>query len=300
MQFEKNNHQNEEVVLNSIKNIVFCGMLQIPKTVNCKNYLNTSDDEFYSDYELYTNWEKQIFYGLYKNDIGDIAFAIRNAKKNNKTTFPDFILNNGFIEHFKFTASRQNRKGSKQMQEQKFFEKQISPEQEEFKKYCDKNLQIGESIQKTWSRKSCEYSYENLVKSFKTNWENHIKKLENYKGNKTLKIFLVENNEFSIEMCEDIYENYPQNMRQGYGKKSEHFYMYRLSRDKDMLNYIYNYKDVLDYVIYYYGENVEIIKIENIPHLLKLLPYNYLKVGRNLEISNTLAATRCNFKLKGE
>lgn len=52
---------------------------------------------------------------------------------------------------------------------------------------------------------------------------------------------------------------------------------YRLSRDKKLLNYIYGYKSIIDYVVMVTDDELpEIIKVENIPELLKLNPHGFL------------------------
>ncbi|OWW61950.1 hypothetical protein C656_13400, partial [Enterococcus hirae 57-03-H11] len=50
---------------------------------------------------------------------------------------------------------------------------------------------------------------------------------------------------------------------------------YRLSRDKELLDWLYKFKDKIQYVIFLTNTNVEIIKIDNIPNVQTLLPYKY-------------------------
>ena len=50
---------------------------------------------------------------------------------------------------------------------------------------------------------------------------------------------------------------------------------YRLSRDVELLNFVYKFKDKIDFVIMVCGNNVEIICVENIPELIKLIPYKF-------------------------
>ena len=49
-----------------------------------------------------------------------------------------------------------------------------------------------------------------------------------------------------------------------------------MSRDKKILKYMYEFKDKIKYVIFVYGEKCEVIKLENIPYILRLIPWNYV------------------------
>lgn len=59
-------------------------------------------------------------------------------------------------------------------------------------------------------------------------------------------------------------------------REQEKFKEYRLSRDKKLLEYIYQFKDEIQYVIFLNQARVEIIRTENIPYLIKLLPWDYV------------------------
>lgn len=140
-----------------------------------------------------------------------------------------------------------------------------------------------------------EHSYEYLCKSIKTNFTHHLKSLENYNGNKDVGIFLIENPEFALSMLENIFEDYPNGMSHGDLREQQSFMCYRLSRDKKMLNYLYTFKDRIKYIFYCYTDyehskeqtgiaslycnaikKYEIIKLDIIPYLLKLLPWDFI------------------------
>ena len=42
-----------------------------------------------------------------------------------------------------------------------------------------------------------------------------------------------------------------------------------------MFEYIYSFKEDIKYVFFVYGKDCEIIKLESIPYLLKLMPWEY-------------------------
>ena len=60
-----------------------------------------------------------------------------------------------------------------------------------------------------------------------------------------------------------------------YNSDQEVLYSYRLSRDKKLLNWLYQFKDRIEYVIFLTEDSVEIIKLSSILKLLKVLPYDY-------------------------
>lgn len=278
---------SEQMAINRIRRLLFFDKLEMPIKRGNKTFDELNDNIFIKNFYLYTN-DIRNFYGLDKKDFGNVLNLIRKAKKNKETTFPDFIYKAGLIEHFKVTASKETGKGSAEIIEQKKFEKSIELDKKQFIEYCNNNPSFTKVRSKSWDRIGVSYSYENLVKSIKKNWEKHIESLNNYKHNKETKIFLIDNCEFALEMIEDMYKNCPGEIRIDYCRKPEHFYNYRLSRDKQLLNYFYQFKNKVDFIIFYYEESFEIIKLKNIPYLLQQLPWDYMIMPRNVIITERI------------
>ena len=293
--------EKENFALNKINEFLFCGILSIPNKWNGKTAFECSVDEFKNNYYNYVN-NKGNFYGLNNDDFIEILNAIRTAKENtNLSEFPDFLLKNGFIEHFQITASKENRKGSAEKIDIAMFNKRIDDEVNEFYRYSNEKPSYNQVRSKEWVRDNLpEYSYENLKFSFISNFEKHIKSLEKYKGKKDFSVFLIENEEVNLEMIENPSNDNRQECDWSMGQ--EYFIRYMLSRDKEILNYIYGFKDKIKYVIYYFEEDFEIIKVENIPNICEHLKNDYLIVPRSIiEIhkkSNTLI--RFNLRSKDE
>ena len=54
-------------------------------------------------------------FGISQEEFKEIKQWINNANPNEKNShFPDFLFENGFIEHFAITSSLENKKGAKQ------------------------------------------------------------------------------------------------------------------------------------------------------------------------------------------
>ena len=62
--------------------------------------------------------QTNICYGMTLEEERELQSIWNLAKPNpNTSLFPDFIIENGFIEHFQVTSSKQNRHGAKMEQE---------------------------------------------------------------------------------------------------------------------------------------------------------------------------------------
>lgn len=294
--------EKERNALNMIKRWLFCDKMQQPLVWDGKNVFDYNDDEYKENIHCCTNYVEKSIYGLTQDDFFEITNAIRKAKENSKpSNFPDFVFENGFIEHFQITASKESKKkGSAEMADQERFKRETQEELNEFYKYCNENPSLNEVRSKEWTRKNIpEYSYENLKSSFKTNLEKHLDSLDKYKGCKDLSIFLIENSEVNIEMCENTFKEMREGLRCDYKMRQEHFFRYMLSRDKNMLTYIYTFKHKIDYIIYYYEESFEIIKVENIPDLFKFIPNEYIIVPRHIQITHRVSNITTKFSLGG-
>ena len=77
-------------------------------------------------------------------------------------------------------------------------------------------------------------------------------------------------------MCENTFGQVKQGLQYDDLRSQQKFSSYRLSRDKKVLEYLYGFRDQVSYVIYVYNNGVEFIKLDNIPELLKLLPWEFI------------------------
>lgn len=300
--------EEEQKCLNVVKKIVFYNTEgNILHDCNNKTFLDVDDNTFCEHLWQYFRFNKNAF-GLSKSDMIEVADLLKKAKPNaNKSDFPDFVAENGFIEHFQVTSSKENRKGSLQKIEENNFLREFGQKEEVFKKQCNESQEdcTGKYVEQKMT--DPEHGYKFFQESFKRNFQNHLESLDKYKGNKQVGIFMIENDDLSAEMFENIYENFPKETTWGDLREAQTFQCYRLSRDKNLLRYIYNYKDKLKYVIHVYYDSVqdkaakgidafnctavpkiEVIKIESIPNILRLLPWNfYIDISGMTRISRT-------------
>lgn len=219
----------------------------------------------------------KIFFGLLESERKEFLNIIRVARPNSSSSeFPDFTFKNGFIEHFQITSSKTTQKGATHARKEAAFQRRVERETEKLKVLWDENPCFEEIRSESWEFQNPEHSHDFLMTSFKQNWERHLESRANYSGNKDIGIFMVEYPEMALAMAENIYCGWVDGMSSGDMREGEKFKEYRLSRDKELLNYIHDFKDTIKYVIFVNNARCEVIRTENIPHLLCIMPWDYL------------------------
>ena len=293
----------EEQSLDRIKEMAFCHKQReftlMLTTCDAINIVDTNEN-ILKNLPYYINLNKSKFVGLTFEEIKEIYLAINNAKfndNNHKTEFPDFVLDNGFIEHFKLTSSIENKKGSAKKIQDAEVNRVIEPEKELFLKEFEKTVEIYTNQEKEWTYQDVSHSYENFVKSFKKQFEKHLNRLDKYKGNKGLKIFLIEYADNGLELIEEKYKNYSYYQKQSLNQE-QHLWFYLLSKDKNMLEYLFDYKDELDYVIFDIENDFEIIKLNEIKRIFLSIKSDYVVIPKNNVITNSITCNRVRFNIK--
>jgi hypothetical protein len=239
-----------------------------------------SEDEFFENYYLYAKPVEQIFFGMSEDDIVHFENLLRLVKPNSAPSeFPDFTSDRGFVEHFQVSSSEiTKRAGALHKKEYAEFQKVANQKERQLMDEMNEHPESGKIETLTQVFTYPRHSYEYFCTSFKKTWEHHAESLDQYGGCKDMAAFMIEYQEHTLHMCEDFSElKLKEKISYGDLLKCEHYSYYRLSRDKNILNYIYGYKDKIDYVVMVTGDELpEIIKVENIPELLKLNPHGFL------------------------
>ena len=216
-----------------------------------------------------------MFYGMSREDCDRIEKIFLSAVPNSRSSeFPDFICNGGFIEHFQISSGRITKKGSLHKQNEAKFNNDYETGLEEFKAKIDEEPIMGVCRSYSLDMEYKEHSYENLVCSMEKTFEHHIDSMHKYNNGANIGVFLIEYSEMALSMFEDRYAEM-NGLQVGDFHKPEHFSDYRLSRDKNMLDFIYKYRQEIQYIVYLSRTSVEIISVENIPKLKSLLPWEY-------------------------
>ena len=102
------------------------------------------------------------------------------------------------------------------------------------------------------------------MNSFKRNFEKHIESLKKYDGQKQKGVFLIEQTDGGL-----------------YIDGAPSYESYSLFFDKDLLEYAYEFKDILQYIVFTNGRCVDFIKIDRIPKVIQYVPKEItVKAGR--------------------
>ncbi len=222
---------------------------------------------------------KDVFFAMSIDDEEIIRDAFDKSAPNSQLSeFPDFIFDKGFIEHFQVTSSFENRKGSTMERERSGIERDYQrKEQEVLSNASDGQVEIHSiSTDPYWHE---PHSYEKFIKSFKSKFEKHLKSLDKYDGVKDYKIFMIEYSDSALRMSKKVPENLMLEVSYGDLLIRENP-TYRLSRDSELLSYIYGMRNKIDYVIFVndgiLGDVfVDVINTKNVLEIIKLLYDGY-------------------------
>lgn len=201
--------------------------------------------------------EKDCF-GVSDQQYVELQKWLKNIKPNQKSNeFPDFLFKDGFIEHFSVTSSADGKKGAKQTKKSVIFKnKNVKNFLSNLDKSEERTL-TSSSFMQPFEK----HTHSNIIKSVKKHWIRHIK---SYEKNTPFKhsIFLLEYVDFNIET--GIIRE---------GKLGEHHHSYRISVDKYLLEWIYQFKSRIDYLILTNSfSSIEVIRIDQIPNIIKDIP----------------------------
>lgn len=215
-----------------------------------------------------------------EDDIVHFENLLRLVKPNSAPSeFPDFTSDRGFVEHFQVSSSEiTKRAGALHKKEYAEFQKVANQKERQLMDEMNEHPESGKIETLTQVFTYPRHSYEYFCTSFKKTWEHHAESLDQYGGCKDIAVFMIEYQEHTLHMCENFSGlQLKENIFYGDLLKGERYSYYRLSRDKKLLNYIYGYKSIIDYVVMVTDDELpEIIKVENIPELLKLNPHGFL------------------------
>ena len=184
----------------------------------------------------------------------DILKALQNlSEPSDANQFPDFIFNDGIIEHFVVTGYKESIKGSEfKIEEFKRNKETETFFKEEDKKILNSSRNPGTFYSVNHENTYSNSTYENFVFSFKRNFNHHSESLQKSKYMNEAVIFLIEQEDARL----GIYEN---NM-------FKRFYL--LSEDKILLSYLKEKFPLINYVIFNSNDSVEIIDLSNLEKMI--------------------------------
>lgn len=202
--------------------------------------------------------------------IRNLILDVNPTDTPHKTAFPDFISYMGFIEHFAVSSGECYQNGgyknqaskSKLIKRQKDFMDSISQQANK-----TGQITIASKLHAFERWHESLGSFENV---FITHWQDHIESLHQYGGIKHISCFMIESDDIIA-----VHESPLDAQKLCYGDLVSERKHFSLAYDIRLLDFIYGYKDEIDYVIYVneYGY-VEVIKTSNIPFLKDFLHHH--------------------------
>ena len=183
--------------------------------------------------------------------------CINTAQANTQASqFPDFVFEGGFIEHFQVSTAKETSKGSAYKREEDEYKRRTEEDsQENVRQWKNEPFRPNTITTIPHELTFDKNSYEYFVDSFKRNFEKHIESLQKYNGQKEKGIFLIE----QISAMLFIDGTYPAEP-------------YSLFLDRNLLEYLYGFRGVLQYVVFTNGEYVDIVKLGRIPKIEHYAP----------------------------
>lgn len=220
-------------------------------------------------------------------DLTIIKRLLASVKENiDDSLFPDFYIDNGFIEHFIVSSSKENKKGSSF----KIYENTFNKNCETFFKKKDQEFLSKEANNTYIDSETCEdifedTSYKCFLSSFKKNFDKHIMSLIKNDLKKKVSIFLV------VQEGGRLIVN----------KNSLSAEFYLISKDRNILEYLKTIKKYVNYVIFNACDSIEIIDLSKINNLIKSSAIrNDISGGRmiNIKLKTYVNLDKSFFKKK--
>jgi hypothetical protein len=223
--------------------------------------------------------KQEDFFGTTVEDDRLIRKIIDTSWENPKSSeFPDFIFDEGFVEHFQVTSSKVTRKGSTRCTEDAGIDRDYENRVQSVMEKTPKDaitIRTVETPQQWYKANSYEYFRDSFERSF----EDHLDSLRKYKGEKKHSVFMIEYSDAALCMSKRLPKDLL--LEVSYGDLlSREDPAYRLSRDIELLRYIYNQREQVEFVVFvdnncFHGLKIDVIKSKNALEVAKLLHEGY-------------------------
>lgn len=212
------------------------------------------------------------FYGFTQGDVTRLNEVFSDLTQNSETTFPDFYGQDACVELFRISSSATKKHGgAPQMKQDGDLASEIADDDEEAAKSC--NFET-----RTYTRTHPAHSYEALTENLRYQVEKHVKSKRLSGKVFDTCIFVVENSE--VDLCcmfqpldsidieglrvGDLMPMYGIGRRDG---------LYRLSRDKANLEWLAQYTNDIDYLVFCGINTIEAINLHHVKEIVALLPW---------------------------
>ena len=247
-------------------------------------------------HEFLKRQDLNYFYGFSAEDVERLAEAFSSLVQNNDTTFPDFYSSNSCVELFSVSSSISERKGSAQMKQDGKLRVKIAQDDEKAVSSCDFK-------RRTYLCAHPEHTYEALTNNLREQVAKHVRSKHACSKTFATSVFVVDLNEIdlSCKFCplelvdleglrigdlEPVYAN------------GESYGLYRLSRDRENLNWLAQCVNDVDYIVFCGLNVVEAINLHHVREIVAFLPWKLVPAA-NYSLTFVSSAPLVNEGLAG-
>lgn len=211
------------------------------------------------------------FYGFSQADIARLRSMLLNLTQNTETTFPDFYGLTHCVELFRVSSSKESEKGSEQKRQDGDLAATINQDDEHA-------AQSGNQHPRVYVREHPTHSYDNLAENMRRQLAKHCKSKAHTAHDYDTTIFVIELPEADLECMLWPAENVNiEGLRIGdlqpkyTGKELSG--LYRLSRDKSILEWMRQFSSEVDFVFFVTPYVIEAINLHHISEITAFLPW---------------------------
>lgn len=227
--------------------------------------------------------QTNICYGMTFEEERKLQSIWNLAKPNpNTSLFPDFIFENGFIEHFQVTSSKQNRHGAKMEQESCSILRDFESKTEQMMNSMDiEPCFNGDTVMvNEWHSM---HSHDFYIQSLERSLSAHLQSMAQYSILVEKKIFMISYHDNAMRISRKLPDIKHGLLYGDYFETSQRE-PYKLSRDKQALELIHQMTNNcnLKYIVFINDDKmmeqkpiVEIFRVDNIPECLKIIRDDY-------------------------
>lgn len=234
-------------------------------------YMGRAEQRCLEEVKLRYDKNEIRYYGISIEEQQQLHVLIDTAQDTDgeTTTFPDFIGENGWIEHFQVSSSKCNRKGNENNRKiasiNRAIEKQIEDSINE------------ESLIHPFSSSFCfnKDSLANYHKSFEDNWEKHYRSYLKEQGRlKDLEVsaFMLDSDDCFLKVARF------EDMREGIIHRGNTELPFNILYDRTIMEYMLQYASHIKYIIFKNNFLVSVIKVTAIPTILSKINYENIFV----------------------
>lgn len=224
--------------------------------------------------------ELNCYFGFSCDDVNRLDTVFSKLTQNNETTFPDFYGTDACVELFNISSSFSDEyKGSEQMRQDGELRAKIARD--------DKTSAISNDFTaRTYARVHPDHSYDALTRNMHEQVRKHVKSKRAFDKRFDTSVFVMNLDEYDLSCAfrphglvgvdglrigdlAPVYAN---------GKP---YGLYRLSRDRENLEWLARFAGDVDYIVFCNPETIEAINVHHVQEIVAYLPWDMVAAANH-------------------